>query len=255
MAFEVGDRKRLAFLVAIVVMLGVAGYVWYPRLFSKKPSLRVQQQAPPPLLIEVPQEKEKPVEVAPTRPRAPAAPRTAAKPPPTQAPKEPKQTARAAPGAPAEPRAGGGKRYGLEFPPFVTMAEAEEHERRLKAAGLPTLRTVTAVDGSLYTLVVGPLPTAARAGEVIAELRAKGPASPAAGEGGFVFNDGPYVLREVVQRALEIRAKGYGVQIVRAEGKAPLYVIRTAASLDTAQASRLSSHYRQLGFPNSVVSR
>jgi hypothetical protein len=66
--------------------------------------------------------------------------------------------------------------------------------------------------------------------------------------------DGPYVLREVIQRAKEARAKGYPVKIVPAEGKASLYVIRTAAKLDNTQASKLSSHYREKGFPNSVVS-
>jgi hypothetical protein len=62
------------------------------------------------------------------------------------------------------------------------------------------------------------------------------------------------VLREVVRRAIEIRGKGYGVKIVPAEGEAPLYVLRTAARLDIAQATKLSRHYRELGFPNSVVS-
>jgi hypothetical protein len=132
------------------------------------------------------------------------------------------------------------------------MAEAEEYERRLKEAGLPTLRTATDVDGSLYMLLVGPFPTAAKANEAMTELRAK-PGAPAEAEGGFLFGDGPHILRDVVQRAIEIKGKGYGVRIVRAEGKAPLYIVRTAATLDTAQAQKLSSHYRSLGFPNSVV--
>ena len=148
------------------------------------------------------------------------------------------------------------RHWGLEFPPFAVRAEAEEYVRRLKEAGLPTLRTTRDVDGGVYTLIVGPLPSVAKALEAMTELRAKAavPSSPTEDEGGFVFGDGPYALREAVQRAIEIREKGYGVRIVRAEGKTPLYVIRTAARLDTAQATRLSSRYRELGFPNSVVS-
>lgn len=250
MAFEVGDKKRLAFIVAIIVMLGVAGYVWYPRLFSKKPPVRVQQ-VPPPLFIEAPEEKPAPTKAQPGKPKPGAqAPRVAAKPPARQAPttaKEPDGAKGAAPQGPAVAR-----RYGLEFPPFVTMGEAQEYERRLKEAGLPTLRTVTDVDGSLYMLLVGPFQTAAKATEAMTELRAK-PGVPAEAEGGFVFGDGPHILRDVVQRAIEIKGKGYGVKVVRAEGKAPLYIIRTAATLDTAQAQKLSGHYRSLGFPNSVV--
>lgn len=246
MAIEVGDKKRLAFLVAIIVMLGVAGYVWYPRLFSKRPPARVQQAAPP-LFIEAPQEKPTPTTAQPGKPKPPGAqaPRVAAKPPARQAPTAAKEPGRAAP-----PAAKG--RYGLEFPPFVTMAELEAYERRLKEAGLPTLRTVTDVDGSLYTILIGPFPTAVKATEAMGELRVK-PGTPVEAEGGFVFGDGPHILREVVQRAIEIKGKGYGVRIVRAEGKAPLYIIRTAATLDTAQAQKLSGHYRALGFPNSVV--
>ncbi len=126
----------------------------------------------------------------------------------------------------------------------------------MKEAGLPTLRATTYMDDGLYTLIIGPFPSAVKASEVMTELRAKPVASspPREAEGGFVFSDGPYVLREVVQRAQEIRGKGYGVRIVRAEGKAPLYIIRTAARLDSAQADKLSGHYRELGFPNTVVS-
>ena len=244
MAIEVGDKKRLAFLVAIIVMLGVAGYVWYPRLFSKRPPARVQQTAPP-LFYEEPQEKPKPAPAQPGKPKPPgtAAPRVTAKPPAREAP----PAMGAAPRGPAAQR-----RYGLEFPPFVTMTEAEVYEKRLKEAGLPTLRTVTDVDGSLYTILVGPFPTAAKANEAVSELRAK-PGTPTESRGEYFVSDGPHVLREVVQRATEIKAKGYAVKIVRAEGKAPLYIIRTAATLDTAQAQKLSSHYRSLGFPNSVV--
>lgn len=243
MAFEVGDKKRLAFVVAMIILLGAAGYVWYPRLFSKKPPVRFQ---PAPLFIEEPQQKPAPTAVQPGKPKPPGAPapRVTAKPPARQAPTAVREPGRAAPPA--------AKRYGLEFPPFVTMAEAEAYERRLKEAGLPTLRTATDVDGSLYMLLVGPFPTAAKASEAMTELRAK-PGAPAEAEGGFVFGDGPHILRDVVQRAIEIKGKGYGVKIVRAEGKAPLYIIRTAATLDTAQAQKLSSHYRSLGFPNSVV--
>ena len=244
MAIDVGDKKRLAFLLAIIVLLGAAGYVWYPRLFSKRPPARVYQPAPP-LFIEAPEEKPAPTTAQPAKPKSPGsqAPRVAGKPPARQAPPAAKE-----PGRPAPPE----RRYGLEFAPFVTPAEAEGYERRLKEAGLPTLRTVTDVDGNLYTLLIGPFPTAARATEAMTELRMK-PGTPAEAEGGFIVSDGPHILRDVVQRAIEIKGKGYGVRIVRAEGKAPLYIIRTAATLDTAQAQKLSGHYRSLGFPNGVV--
>jgi hypothetical protein len=255
MAIEIGDKKRLAFVVGFIVLLGAAGYVWYPRLFSKRPPARVQQTAPP-LIIDEPQPKPAlpPADAKKPKPPGPAAPRVAAK-PPAGAPA--REAARAAPppaakeeGAPRGPTAA--RRYGLEFPPFVTMTEAEAYERRLKEAGLPTLRTVTDVDGNIYTLVIGPFPTASRATEAMRELGVK-PGAPVEAEGGFVVNDGPYILREVVRRATEIKGKGHGVKIVRAEGKAPIYIIRTAATLDPAQAAKLSSHYRSLGFPNSVV--
>lgn len=273
MAFEIGDKKRLMFVVAVVVMLALAGYVWYPRLLGKKPPLRARQPEPPPLLIvEQPKPPAAPTPAARAKPPAaepakvaaqrasPEPVRTTTRPP---APETVKQTAKAPAAAmgaakdapePTGPAARGQRYYGLEFPPFVTVAEAEEHERKLKEAGLPTLRTTTDLKGGLYTLVVGPLPSAAKATEVMAELRAKATGSPTAGEGGFLVGDGPYVLREVVPRAIEVRGKGYAVKIVPAEGKASLYVIRTAATLDNAQASKLSSHYRERGFPNSVVS-
>ena len=243
-----GDRKQLIFIVAMVIVLGLAGYVWYPRLFSKKPPIRVRQQEPPLVVYEAPPPKP-PVEAPPPAKAKPPAPETA------KAAKETPKAAKEPSGESLPPAPTAARRYGLEFPPFVTTVETEEYERRLKEAGLPTLRTTTDVDGGLYALIVGPLPSAAKASEAMTELRAKPavPSSPTEGEGGFVFSDGPYVLREVVQRAMEIREKGYGVRIVRAEGRAPLYVIRTAARLDTAQANKLSSHYRELGFPNSVV--
>lgn len=73
-SLEVGDPKRLAFLVAIIVMLGAAGYVWYPRLFSKRPPVRIEQ-ASPPLLIETPVKPAEPSTFygkMPSRPAKPA---------------------------------------------------------------------------------------------------------------------------------------------------------------------------------------
>lgn len=225
-----GDKKRLIFLVAIVVVVGVAAYAWYPRLLPKKSVMQAPKvvQAPPTL-----------IEVPPQKPAPPTPPPVKTEPPP------PRVTS-----APASPR-----RYALEFPPFATIGEADEHERRLKEAGLPTLRTTTYTDDGVYTLIVGPFPSTVKASEVMTELRAKpgGVSSPQEAEGGFVFRDGPYSLREVVQRAQEIKGKGYGVRIVPGEGKAPLYMIQTVARLDRTQATKLSDHYRKLGFPNRVI--
>lgn len=281
MAIEIGDKKKLVFVGALVVMLALAGYVWYPRLFAKNPPVRARGQEPPLLIVEEPKPPAAPTAQAPgaAKPKAPGKPapgtmtataRTPASEPTkapapakAKAPEPVRQMAKAPAAGPAgeakAPKAeatqdGAAGRYGLEFPLFVTVAEAEEYEKKLKEAGLPTLRTTTDLDGGLYALVVGPLPSATKASEVMGELRAKAAGSPTAAEGGFVVTDGPYVLREVVQRAIEARGKGYRVRIVPAEGKASLYVIRTAAKLDNAQAAKLSSHYREKGFPNSVVS-
>jgi hypothetical protein len=247
MAFEMGDRKRLFFLVFMVVMVGLAAYVWYPRMFSKKPPVRrppqVVRQEPPPLIEVVPRKPE------PEKPAVQVQPPVKAKPPAPQIAKAPKEPLRA-PAAPTPEVSA--RRYGLEFPPFVTPTEADDYERRLKAAGLPTLRTTASMEGGLYTLIVGPFPSAAKASEAMAELRLQ-PSSSREAEGGFVFGDGPHILREVVRRAQEVRGKGYGTRIVHAEGKASLYVIQTAARLDRAQADKLSSHYEKLGFPNRVV--
>jgi hypothetical protein len=261
MAFETLDRKKMVFAGAMVVMLGLGAVVWYPRLFPAKRPIR--SYAPPPLVQIEPTPRPAPAE-APPAPPAPASARAVREAPSAATVgavkavtvQTPKSVARAAavmtpkapnrPGA-VEPSQRG--RYGLEFPPFVTAAEAADLERRLKEAGLPTSQTTT--DGStLYTLVVGPFPDPAKAREAQAALGGKPSASA---DGAAVFGDGPYVLREVVRRALEVREKGYEVKIVR-EGEAPLYVLRTAARLDAAQATRLSRHYRELGFPNSVVS-
>ena len=240
-----GDKKRLVFLVFLVVMVGAAAYVWYPRLFPKKAAVRPSQvlREPPVQIEEAPQKPENPaVQVPPPGMAKPPAPQVVAK----AAKEHPRERAAAAPVTP--------RRYGLEFPPLVTVAEADEYERRLKEAGLPTLRATTSIDDGLYMLIIGPFPSVLKASEAMTELRPKTvPSSPREAEGGFVFSDGPYVLREVVQRAQEIRGKGYGVRIVQGEGKAPLYVIRTAARLDSAQANKLSGHYQKLGFPNQVV--
>jgi hypothetical protein len=241
-----GDRKRLFLLVYFVVMVGLAAYVWYPRLFPKKAAVRrpppqVLRQEPPRLIEVVPPKQEKPA--------APAAPSAKAKPPAPQIAKAPKEPPKAL-AAPAP--AVSARRYGLEFPPFVTLAEADDHEQRLKGAGLPTLRTTTPMDDGLYTLIVGPFPSAAKASEAMAELSVKS-SSPREAEGGVVFSDGPYILRDVVRRAQEVRVKGYEAKIVHADGKAQLHVIQTAARLDRAQADKLQSHYEKLGFPNRVV--
>lgn len=102
-SLEVGDPKRLAFLVAIIVMLGAAGYVWYPRLFSKRPPVRIEQQAPPLIYHEAPV---RPVPAKPAEPPTfykelspkPATP-VPAKPAPTysQMPIKPAPKARTAP--------------------------------------------------------------------------------------------------------------------------------------------------------------
>lgn len=222
------DRKRLILLgILIVVGLAAATYTWYPRLFPKKAAMR-----PPVRILEAP----RPVEVPAEKP-APAGP--VAKAPP-QPPKAPAETPQA--------------RFGLEFPPFVTAAEADECERRLKQDGLTTIRSVTHLDGGLYGVVVGPFPSAAKAAEAMAAARAKpGPPREQGTPAEFVFEDGPYNLRNVVQRATELRGKGYKVRIVQAAGKAPIYRIRTAARLDNTQAGKLSGHYREVGCPNRIV--
>jgi hypothetical protein len=247
MAFETLDTKKLVFAGAMVVMLGLGAVVWYPRLFPAKRPIR--SYAPPPLVQIEPRPRPAPAE-APPAPAAPAPAPARVHEAPTAATvgavraataETPRSMARAA--AVVTPKA-----YGLEFPPFVTAAEAADLERRLKDAGLPTFQTTT--EGStLYSLVVGPFPDPAKAREAEATLGGK---QGAPAEGGVVFSDGPYVLREVVRRAIEIRGKSYEVKIVR-EGDAPLYVVRTAARLDVAQATKLSRHYRELGFSNSVV--
>ena len=243
-----GERKQQIFVVAMVVMLALAGYFWYPRLVSKKPPVRVQQQEPPLVVYEPPPPKSLVEATPPATVKAPAPKVAKAVKESPKSAKEP--SGESTPRVPAVER-----RWGLEFPPFAIEAEAEEYERRLRQAGLPTLRTTRDVDGGVYMLIVGPLPSVAEASAAMTELRAKlpVPSSPTEGEGGFVFSDGPYALREAVQRAVETRGKGYGVRIVLAEGKAPLYMIRTAARLDIAQANKLSSHYQKLGFANSVV--
>jgi hypothetical protein len=233
MAFETLDTKKLVFAGAMVVMLGLGAVVWYPRLFPAKRPIR--SSAPPPL-----------VQIEPARRGAPAeAPPPAAAPAPEPTPARVVHEAPTA-AAVVTPRG----TYGLEFPPFVTAAEAADLERRLKEAGLPTFQSTTTYGSTLYSLVVGPFPDPAKAREAEATLGGK---QGAPAEGGVVFSDGPYVLREVVRRAIEIRGKSYEVKIVR-EGEAPLYVVRTAARLDVAQATKLSRHYRELGFSNSVVS-
>lgn len=241
MAFEMGDKKLLIFIVWMVGIGALAAYVWYPRLFPKKPPIRAQLQQERPVVIQV-------------APQTPAvqAPASAPATPPARQTAQPAKEARTEPAAeaPATPQ-----RYGLEFPPFATRAEADEYQRRLKEAGLPTLRVTNYLDDGLYTLIIGPFPSQAKASEVRAEVSAKpgGSTSPREAEGGFVFSQGPYVLREVVQRAQVIQGKGQGARIVPADGKAPLYAIRTAARLDVAQADKLSGHYRELGFPNRIV--
>lgn len=233
-----GDKKRLIVLAFLVVGIAAAAYTWYPLLVGKKPPPRRPAQ-----LYEVPTLIEVPVQKAPATP-AEKAPRELRKEAVTKTrPEAPPAAEKAAEG------------FGLEFPPFVTAAEADECERRLKQDGLTTFRAVRHLDHGLYAAVVGPFPTAARASEAMAEIKAKrGPApSDQRSPGEFFFEDGPYNLREVVQRATEIKRKGYGVRVSLVDGRAPIYRIRTAMKLDQAQASKLSSQYRELGCPNRIV--
>jgi hypothetical protein len=249
MAFETLDTKKLVFAGAMVVMLGLGAVVWYPRLFPAKRPIR--SSAPPPLVQIEPQPRTAPAEAPPaTAPPAPAPARVRAVPPPASVGAGKGASVEMPKSVASREALGTSKAYGIEFPPFVTAAEAADLERRLKEAGLPTFQATTTYGSTLYSLVVGPFPDPAKAREAETALGGK-PGAPA--EGGVVFSDGPYVLREVVRRAIEIRGKGYEVNIVR-EGEAPLYVLRTAARLDVAQATRLSRHYRELGFPNGVVS-
>lgn len=241
-----GDKKRLIFLVFIVVGIGAVAYTWYPRLFPKKAPVR--RSAPifeAPTLIEVPTEK--------PAPSAKGKPSTS---PMAKAPPEAEKEAatKARPEAPTTAERGP-ERFGLEFPPFVTAAEANECERRLKQDGLTTFRAIRHMDDGLYAARVGPFPSAGKASEVMAEVKAKPglPPSEQGTSGEFFFEDGPYNLREVIQRAMEIRGKGHGIRIVPVEGKAPIYRLRTTMRLDHAQASTLSGHYRELGCPNRIV--
>ena len=246
MALAMGDKKQLIFLVFLLVGIGVVAYTWYPRLFPKKVAVRAPSpivQAP--TLIEVPTDKPGP----PAKEKLPATEVAKA---PQEPQKEKATKPRPEAPTPAEP---GPARFGLEFPPFVTAAEADECEQRVNQDGLTTYRSITYMDHGLYAALVGPFPSAGKASEVMAEVKAKSglPQSEQVGPREFFFADGPYNLREVVQRAMEIRAKGYGLRIVQVDGKAPIYRIRTATKLDTAEAQKLSSDYRQLGCPNRLV--
>ncbi|MBI4607726.1 MAG: SPOR domain-containing protein [Candidatus Rokubacteria bacterium] len=239
-----GDKKRLIILVFLVVGIAAAAYTWYPIVLGKKtPPRRPPQVYEVPTLIEVPAQKapQAAKEKAPTTP-APTAPREAKKEAVAKAPTE----------APAEKAA---ERFGLDFPPFVIVAEADECERRLKEDGLTTFRAIRHLDHGLYTAVVGPFPSAAKASQVMAEIKAKpGQATTEQrSPGEFFVEDGPYNLREVVHRASEIRRKGHGVRVAVVDGRAPIYRIRTAMKLDQAQASKLSSQYREAGCPNRIV--
>lgn len=240
-----GDKKQLILLIFVLIGIGAVAYTWYPRLFPKKVAVRAPRpllQAPK--LIEVPAETPAP----PTK--AKPAPSQLAKAP--QAPEKEKAERAMKPPTPAER---GPTRFSLELPPFVIAAEADECERRLNQDGLPTSRSITYMENGLYAVLVGPFPNAARAAEVRAEVKAKSGSRPSEqrGPNESFFEDGPYNLREVIRRALEIRKKGYGLRIIQVEGKAPIYRVRTAPRLDTAQASKLSGHYRELGCPNRVV--
>jgi len=239
------DRKQIILLILILVGIGAVAYTWYPRLFPKKVAVRPARPiVEAPKLIEVPAEKpapparEKPAasQVA----KAPEAEKAAAPKPPPGAPPQPEQR-------PA--------RFSLELPPFVSAAEADECERRLNQDGLPTFRSITYMEDGLYAVLVGPFPSAAKASAVREEVKAKpGPrTSEQRGPNEFFFEDGPYTLREVIRHAMEIRAKGHGVRILQVEGKAPIYRVRTAPRLDTAQARKLSGHFRELGCQNRVV--
>lgn len=244
-----GDKKQLIVLIFVIIGIGAVAYTWYPRLFPKTAAVRPSRpilQAPQ--LIEVPTEKP-----APTAKGKPAAPQV------TKAPREPgkEKAEKAMKPSPAGPTQAekAPTRFGLELPPFVIAAEADECERRLNQDGLRTLRSITYMENGLYAALVGPFPSAQKAAEVRAEVKAKSGPRPSEqqGPGGFFFDDGPYNLREVVHRALEIRKKGYGLRIIQVEGKAPIYRVRTAPGLDTAQASKLSGRYRELGCPNRIV--
>ncbi len=244
-----GDKKQLIFLIVIIIGIGAVAYTWYPRLFPKKTVVRAPRpilQAPQ--LIEVPTEKP-----APPAKEKPAAGQVA------KAPQEPrKEKAEPAmkprPGGPM-PAETGPTRFSLELPPFVIAREADECERRLNQDGLPTSRSITYMEDGLYAVLVGPFPNAEKAAEVGADVKAKPGSRPSEqrGPNEFFFEDGPYPLREVIQRALEIRKKGHRLQIIQAEGKAPIYRVRTAPRLDTTQASKLSGHYRELGCSNRIV--
>lgn len=240
-----GNRRQLILLIVILVGIGAVAYTWYPRLFPKKVVRPARPILEAPKLVEVPAEKP-----APPAKEKPAAGQVAKAPPEAEKEKTPKPL----PGGPA-PAERAPARFSLELPPFVSAAEADECERRLNQDGLPTFRSITYMEDGLYAVSVGPFPAAAKAAAVRAEVKAK-PGSPPAEQRSpneFFFEDGPYNLRDVIHRATEIRGKGHAVRIVQVEGKAPIYRIRSAPRLDTAQARKLSGHLRELGCPNRVV--
>ncbi|MDP3765356.1 MAG: hypothetical protein Q8R04_02485 [Nanoarchaeota archaeon] len=63
---EIQDKKRLAFVAAAIVLFGVAGAVWYPRLFGESPPPPPPRPAAkaPPLFIEAPKPAPVPVRQA-----------------------------------------------------------------------------------------------------------------------------------------------------------------------------------------------
>ena len=146
-------------------------------------------------------------------------------------------------------------RFALEFGPFFAPADAEQVERQLTQAGLPTVRFRQKTGGRLYAVLLERIPGVPEAQALVGTLREQGH-----GEAVVLREDPPLVrvseplpLRPAVQLGGRLRADGHEVRVATQPGEAVAFTIRHGNFPSKREADARAEELGRLGLVSQVV--
>lgn len=149
------------------------------------------------------------------------------------------------------------ERYALEFENFYTDEEANRFEEDLNKKGLSTVRYRHVSTGKIYRLSIGEIQNLQEANSVSEKLKRDNinGVINETGDGRYkIFLNGNfYKLKEAVDLAESIKAKGYITKIETKTSTLPMFNIRIVGFPSYDKALEKSTEFSQNGFLNSIV--